>query len=77
MFRRFIGLSLSEAVPDHSSFCRFRNYPQVVALQAYLLAEINRQLSEQGLYIHSGEISIFDASVIQAQLHHPGKGKEE
>ena len=25
MFRRFIGLSLSEAVPDHSTIWRFRN----------------------------------------------------
>ncbi len=31
-----------------------------------LLAEINRQLSIQGLYIRAGEISIVDASVIQA-----------
>ena len=76
LFRRFIGLSLSESVPDHSSFWRFRNHPQIVALQASLLAEINRQLSEQGLYIRSGEISIIDASVIQAQRHRPGKGKD-
>ncbi len=25
MFRRFIGLSLSDAVPDHSTIWRFRN----------------------------------------------------
>ena len=24
-FRRFVGLSLEEAVPDHSTLCRFRN----------------------------------------------------
>ena len=33
-------------------------------LVASLLAEINRQLSVQGLYIRAGEISIIDASVI-------------
>ena len=25
-FRRFVGLALSDAVPDHSTICRFRNY---------------------------------------------------
>ena len=40
LFRRFIGLILSESVPDHSNFWRFRNHPEVVALQASLLTEI-------------------------------------
>jgi IS5 family transposase len=53
-----------------------------------LLAEINRQLSLQGLYIRAGEISIVDkvngvaresalghASVIQAQRNRPNKDK--
>jgi len=40
-----------------------------------LLAEINRQLSIQGLYIRAGEISMVDASVIQAQSNRPNKDK--
>lgn len=47
LFRRFIGLSLSETVPDHSSFWRFRNHPQIIALQASLLGE-NKQDAEAG-----------------------------
>ncbi|MFT5929908.1 MAG: IS5 family transposase [Oceanospirillaceae bacterium] len=43
---------------------------------ASLLAEINRQLSIQGLYIRAGEISIIDASVIQAQRNRPNKDKD-
>jgi IS5 family transposase len=41
-----------------------------------LLAEINRQLSIQELYIRAGEISIIDASVIQAQRNRPNKDKD-
>jgi hypothetical protein len=40
------------------------------------LAEINRQLSLQGLYIGAGEISIIDATVIQAQRNRPNKDKD-
>lgn len=74
LFRRFVGLSLSESVPDHSTLWRFRNHPDVVALQATLLAEVNQQLIARGLLIQQGEISIVDASVIKAQRNRPNKG---
>jgi transposase, IS5 family len=74
LFRRFVGLSLSESVPDHSTFWRFRNKPEVVALQEVLLEEVNHQLIEKGLLIKQGEISIVDASVIKAQRNRPNKG---
>jgi IS5 family transposase len=74
LFRRFVGISLSQSVPDHSTLWRFRNKPEVQALQAEFLEEINQQLSEQGLYIRSGEISVVDASVIKAQRNRPNKG---
>jgi IS5 family transposase len=41
-----------------------------------LLSEVNRQLSLQGLYMRSGEISMVDASVIQAQRSRPNKDKD-
>ena len=54
-----------------------------------LLSEINRQLSDQGLYIKSGEVSIIDkvngaaregalgyASVIEAKNCRPNKNKQ-
>lgn len=74
LFRRFVGLSLSESVPDHSTLWRFRNHPDVVALQEILLAEVNQQLIDRGLLIKQGEISIVDASVIKAQRNRPNKG---
>ena len=75
-FRRFVGLSLAGSVPDHSSIWRFRQLLEKQGLMDSLLAEINRQLSIQGLYIRAGEISIIDASVIQAQRNRPNKDKD-
>lgn len=74
LFRRFVGISLSQSVPDHSTLWRFRNKPEVQALQTLFLEEVNQQLSEHGLYIKHGEISIVDASVIKAQRNRPNKG---
>lgn len=74
LFRRFVGLSLAERVPDHSTLWRFRNKLDKEDLREELLTEINAQLSEQSLYIKSGEISIVDASVIKAQRNRPNKG---
>jgi len=73
MFRRFINLSLSEGVPDHSAIWRFRNVLDKQALLEPLLAEVNGQLSAQGLSVKTGEISIVDATVIEAQQSRPRK----
>ena len=75
LFRRFVGLSLADSVPDHSTLWRFRNNPNVENLQGALLKEINDQLAEKSLFIKAGTISIVDASVIQAQRNRPHKDK--
>lgn len=75
LFRRFAGLSVSASVPDHSTLWRFRNHPEVKRLQAVILTEINQQLADKSLYIKQGEISIIDASVIEAQRHRPNRDK--
>ena len=67
MFRRFINLGLSEGVPDHSTLWRFRNTLTKQGLLDALLSEVNRQLSAKGLYIKAGEVSIVDATVIEAK----------
>lgn len=41
-----------------------------------LLAEVNRQLADQSLYVRSGEVSIIDASVIEAKQCRPNKKKD-
>jgi len=76
LFRRFVGLSLSESIPDHSTFWRFRNLLEELSLNEDLLEEINLQLGDKGLLIRSGEISIIDASVIKAKNNRPNKSKD-
>jgi len=41
LFRRFVELDLSESVPDHSTFWRFRQTLQKSGLMEAILAEIN------------------------------------
>lgn len=74
LFRRFVGLSLDQAVPDHSSLWRFRQLISQEGRLERLLTQLNRQLSEAGLLIRNGQISIIDASVIEAQRNRPNKG---
>ena len=77
LFRRFVQLDISESVPDHSTFWRFRQKLDKLSLMNKLLAEINEQLVEKGLYIKSGGVSIIDASVIEAKQSRPNKGKNK
>lgn len=51
LFRRFLGLDISESVPGHSTFWRFRQILEQHYLMEKLLKEINIQLSDKGLYI--------------------------
>ena len=76
LFRRFIDLDISESVPDHSTLWRFRQLLESLSLMESLLEEINTQMIEQSLYIQSGEVSIIDASVIEAQQCRPNKRKD-
>ena len=76
LFRRFIGLSISESVPDHSTLWRFRQLLEKQHLMTTLLNGINDQLAEQGLYIKAGEVSIIDASVIEAKQCRPHKRED-
>lgn len=76
LFRRFVGLDISESVPDHSTFWRFRQQLEKRLLMEPLLDEINQQLVEQGLYLKSGTVSIVDASVIEAKQCRPNKDKD-
>jgi IS5 family transposase len=76
LFRRFVSLDISESVPDHSTFWRFRQKLEKLSLMDSLLNEINNQLANQGLFIRSGGVSIIDASVIEAKQCRPNKDKD-
>lgn len=75
LFRRFVGLDISQSIPDHTTFWRFRQKLETQALMESLLNEINTQLIAQGLYIKSGTVSIIDATVIEAKQCRPNKNK--
>ena len=67
LFQRFTGLSVSSPKPDHSTIWRFRNLLGRNNLWSDLLKIINAELEDKGYKIQVGEISIIDATVIEAQ----------
>jgi IS5 family transposase len=76
MFRRFIDLSLSENVPDHSSIWRFRNLLNTEGLLEPLLEQINMHLEQNSIIVSLGSINIIDATVIEAKQSRKRKGKD-
>lgn len=61
-FRRFVGLSLSDAVPDHSTLSRFRM--KLGNRYERLLASLNSQFESRGLLLKQG--TMLDASFVSA-----------
>lgn len=68
-FRRFVGLSLEDAVPDHTTLCRFRNALGAAGLMEKLFAEFDRQLSGAGFILKRG--TMLDATLIEAATQRP------
>ena len=62
--RRFVGLSLSEALPDETTILNFRHLLERQQLGKGLFEEINVHLESQGLRLREG--TIVDASIIEA-----------
>ena len=62
--RRFVGLSLSETLPDETTILNFRHLLERHGLGKGLFEEINAHLNSQGLRLREG--TIVDASVIEA-----------
>ena len=62
--RRFVGLRLSEALPDESTILHFRHLLEQHSLGQGLFQEINAHLESQGLGLKEG--TIVDASIIEA-----------
>ena len=73
LFRRFVGIGLDDAVPDHSSIGRFRQKISEEGRLAFLLDRLKQGLTEAGLLIQPGQVSIMDASVIAAKQSRPHK----
>ncbi len=64
--QRFVGLRLSDAIPDETTILNFRHRLEAAALGRGLLEEINRHLEAEGLQLRQG--TVVDASIIQRPL---------
>lgn len=63
-FKRFVGLSLEDASPDHTVLNRFRNRLIAEGLLEKLFAELDRQLEKAGVILKRG--TMLDATLIEA-----------
>ena len=62
--RRFVGLRLSEPIPDESTILHFRHLLEWRQLGQGLFEEIRSHLGERGMILREG--TIVDATIIQA-----------
>ena len=73
-FGRFVGLSLEDEVPDHTTLCRFRNRLVETRRLEKLFDELDRQLQAAGLLLKQG--TMLDATLIEAAAARPPRGQE-
>jgi transposase, IS5 family len=74
-FRRFVGLSLEQAGPDHTVLNRFRNRLIVEGLHEKLFAELDRQLEKAGVILKRG--TMLDATLIETEAARPPRNGAE
>jgi IS5 family transposase len=72
-FRHFVGMALTESVPDHSSIWRFRE-ALGGGLAETLFVEIGRQIAAKGFVLKQG--TLVDASLVAAAVNAPDKPRE-
>lgn len=68
-FARFVGLSLEDAVPDHTTLCRLRNRLIQTGALERLFAELETQLEQAGLMLKRGVM--LDATLIEGAAARP------
>ena len=73
-FRRFVGLSIEDAVPDHTTLNRFRNGLAQAGLLEKLFSELDRQLDQAGMILRRG--TMLDATLIEAVSAPPRTGRD-
>ncbi len=71
-FRRFVGLKIEDATPDHSTLCRFRDRLHERGADGKLLALINAQLEGRNLMVKRG--TLIDATVVETAAAPPELG---
>lgn len=65
-FRRFVGLSLEDKTPDHSTLCRFRQRLLKAGHASTLFDKALESLRSRGLVLQEG--TLVDATIIEAPL---------
>lgn len=68
-FRRFIGLGIEQATPDHTTLCRFRERLNEAGLTVKLLGLVNAQIEAKGLLLKRG--TLIDATVVETAAARP------
>lgn len=64
-FGRFVGLTLEDAIPDHTTLCRFRNRLVREQLLKRLFGELDGQLERAGVVLKQG--TMLDATLLETQ----------
>lgn len=72
-FTRFVGLSLEDEVPDHTTLCRFRNRLIAERLLERLFSELDRQLEAAGVVLKAG--TLLDATLIETTARPPPRDR--
>jgi IS5 family transposase len=72
-FGRFVGLSLEDEVPDHTTLCRFRNRLISARLLEKLFVELDGQLEAAGVILKQG--TMLDATLIETASARPPDGE--
>ena len=73
-FRRFVGLGLEQATPDHTTLCRFRERLNEAGLTDKLLALVNAQIEAKGLMLKRG--TLIDATIVESAAAKPARGSD-
>ena len=68
-FMHFCGLSLSDAVPDETTLCRFRNRLIADGRLNRLLAAVNAQLQAHGLMVKGTTAAVLDATHLERAVN--------
>lgn len=74
-WRKFVGLSFEETVPDETTLVRFRQRLIEQGLHAKLLQLVNRQLEKKGLILKT--CTLADATLLQAARRAPAQEDKE
>lgn len=63
-FRKFLGLSLADKVPDETALVRFRQKLAAAQLDGQLFGLVNRQLAQRGFIVKKA--TLIDATLVRA-----------